>query len=128
MVEIIGGNVIQRTAFGNEAVTIPFIGTDTSSGGFGGTSSPIFVLTDFSVQAAIVSFEREFGEADALLFTDAYGDPYGDAYGLSADRTAARIRVRQPIDPADNGFYVDFGQDLDFNDSFILRFNWMAIG
>ncbi len=117
MVEIVGGKVIQRAAFGNEAVAIPIVGVDTSSGGFGGSSPPIFVFTGFPVVAAIVSFEREFSEGDAEIF-----------YTFRDERSAARIRVREPIDAKIKGFLVDFGQELGFNDPFTLRFNWMAVG
>ena len=34
----------------------------------------------------------------------------------------------QRIVPEDNGFSVDFGQEVGFNEPFTLRFNWMAIG
>jgi len=117
MAEIIGGRILSRTAFGNEAWSIPIVGTDTSTAGFGGTHPPIFIYTGFPVLAAIVSFEREFGEHDAEII-----------YTWHDDRSAARIRVRAPIDPAIKGFYVDFGQRLGFNDPFVLRFNWMAVG
>lgn len=117
MVEIVGGKIIQRAAFGNEAFAIPITGVDTSTGGFGGSHPPIFVLTGFPVVAAVVSFEREFSEGDAEVF-----------YTFRDERSAARIRVRTPIDPGLNGFLVDFGQELGFNDPFTLRFNWMAVG
>ncbi len=117
MVEIVGGQVIQETSFGNEAFAVPFVGTETASAGFGGSHPPIFIFTDFPVLAAVVAFEREFSEGDAEVF-----------YTFRDERSAARIRVRQPIDPADNGFFVDFGQEVGFNEPFTLRFNWMAIG
>jgi hypothetical protein len=117
MAEIIGGSILQKTAFGNEAHAIPIIGTDTSTNGYGGTSPPIFIFTNFPVIAAICSFEREFGETDVEIF-----------YTFKDDRSAARIRVRAPINPSLKGFFVDFGQQLGFNDPFVLRFNWMAVG
>ena len=117
MVEIVGGSIIQSAGFGNEAFAIPVAGVDTSSGGFGGSHAPVFVLTGFPVVAATVSFEREFGEGDAEVF-----------YTFRDERSAARIRVREPIDKTLNGFFVDFGQELGFNDPFTLRFNWMAVG
>lgn len=117
MAEIVGGSVLQMTDFGNESVSIPISGTDTSSNGFGGTGSPVFVYTGFPVRAAMVSFEREFSSGDAIYF-DAYGD----------ERSAARIRVREPINATDLGFYVDYGQESGFDQPFVLRFNWMAIG
>lgn len=117
MAEIIGGRVIQRAIFGNEAFSIPITGTDTSSAGFGGTHPPIFIYTGFPVIAANVSFEREYGENDCEVF-----------YTYRDCRAAARIRVRSPIDLDLNGFYVDFGQQLGFDEPFVLRFNWMALG
>ena len=117
MAEIIGGRVVQNGAFGNEAFAIPFVGSNTSSGGFGGSSPPVFVATGFPVLAANVSFEREFSEGDAEVF-----------YSFRDERSAARIRVRAPIDQALLGFFVDFGQELGFNEPFTLRFNWIAIG
>jgi len=117
MVEIIGGKLLQNAAFGNEAFSIPIVGADTSTEGFGGTHPPIFIYTGFPVISATVSFEREFGETDPEV-----------VYRYRDDRSAARIRVRAPIDPTLNGFYVDFGQRVGFNEPFILRFNWMAVG
>jgi hypothetical protein len=117
MAEIIGGKVLGRAAFGNEAHAIPIVGTDTSTQGYGGTAPPIFVYTGFPVISAEVAFEREFGENDPEII-----------YRFKDDRSAARIRVRAPIDPDIKGFYVDYGQRPGFNDPFILRFNWMAVG
>lgn len=125
MVEVIGGAVLQRSAFGNEAFEIPFppdpsnpvIITDTSSPGFGGIHPPIFIFTGFPVSAAIASFEREFDKEDADII-----------YNWHDDRSSARIKVRAPLDPSINGFYVDFGQAPGFNEPFVLRFNWMAVG
>ena len=56
MVEIIGGKIIQRASFGNEAFAIPLTGVDTSTGGFGGSHAPVFVFTDFPVVSAFLSF------------------------------------------------------------------------
>ncbi len=117
MVEIIGGNVIQNAAFGNEAFAVPFVGIETATAGFGGAHPPIFIVTNFPVLAATVSFEREFTEGDAEVF-----------YTFRDERSAARIRVRQPIEEGLNGFFVDFGQEVGFNEPFTLRFNWMAVG
>ncbi len=117
MAEIIGGKVIQGAAFGNEAFAVPIVGIETASPGFGGSHPPVFIFTDFPVLAATVSFEREFTEGDAEVF-----------YTFRDERSAARIRVREPIDPADLGFFVDFGQEVGFNEPFVLRFNWMAVG
>ena len=117
MAEIIGGKVIQGAAFGNEAFAVPIVGSETATPGFGGSHPPIFVFTSFPVAAATVSFEREFTEGDAEVF-----------YSFRDERSAARIRVRTPIDPLDNGFFVDFGQEVGFNEPFTLRFNWMAVG
>jgi len=117
MAEIIGGRVLSRSAFGNEAHSIPVVGTDTSTAGYGGSHPPIFIHTGFPVESAEVAFEREFGENDPEV-----------VYRFRDDRSAARIRVRAPIDPNLKGFYVDFGQRIGFNDPFILRFNWMAVG
>jgi hypothetical protein len=117
MVEIIGGPVIQRAAFGNENFSIPLEGMDTSTAGYNGTHPPIFIYTGFPVAAAVVAFEREYGEEDCDVY-----------YTYQDCRAAARIRVRAPIDPTLNGFYVDFGQRSDWNGPFILRFNWKAVG
>ena len=117
MVEVIGGAVLQRSAFGNEAFAIPLVGVDTSTFGYGGSHPPVFIFTGFPVTSALVAFEREFGPRDAEII-----------YTWHDDRSAARIRVRAPIDPSLNGFYVDFGQEHGFNDPFVLRFNWMAVG
>jgi len=117
MAEIIGGKVLGRAAFGNEAHYIPIVGVDTSTAGYGGTAPPIFIYTGFSVTAAEVAFEREFGETDPDV-----------VYRYRDDRSAARIRVRAPIDQDLKGFYVEYGQRLGFNEPFILRFNWMAVG
>jgi len=117
MVEIIGGQVLRYSVFGNEAVSIPFVGTTTSTAAYGGEHPPIFIYTGFSVSGANTSFEREFGPRDAEII-----------YDFRDDRSAARIRVRAPIDPCLNGFYVDFSQEPGFNEPFVLRFNWIAVG
>lgn len=117
MVEIIGGAVLQRAAFGMEAFAVPLIGIETSTAGYGGSHPPIFIFTDFPVVAATVSFEREYGEEDVEAI-----------YDFNDHRSAARIRVRSPIDPEIKGFYVDFSQEPGYNEPFILRFNWMAVG
>jgi hypothetical protein len=117
MAEIIGGRILSKTAFGNEAHVIPIIGIDTSSQGYGGTAPPVFVYCGFQVLSAEVAFEREFGENDPEII-----------YRFKDDRSAARIRVRAPIDPDIKGFYVDYGQRPGFNDPFTLRFNWQAVG
>lgn len=117
MAEIIGGPILQRSAFGNESHALPMVGVDTSSPGYGGVHPAIFIYTGFPVTAATCSFEREFGENDGEVI-----------YKFHDSRSAARIRVRAPIDPHLKGFFVDFGQEPGFNDPFVLRFNWMAVG
>ena len=117
MAEIIGGKVMQRATFGNEAHVIPIVGTDTNTPGYGGTHPPIFIYCGFPVSAATVSFEWEYSEGDAEAI-----------YRYRDERAAARIRVREPINPCDRGFYVDFGQQPGYNQQFHLRFNWIAVG
>ena len=117
MVEIIGGTVLQRTSYGNIAIEIPLEGIDTSSTGFGGTADPIYIYTGYPVVSAIASFEREFDSTDVEMI-----------YNYNDSRSAAKIRVRAPIDPTILGFYIDYGQELGFNEEFVLRFNWLAVG
>lgn len=85
-----------------------------SSTGFGGTESPIYVPTNFTVKAAVGNLAKEYDLRDAAQI-----------YNFGDDIFCGEMRVSIP----DNGlgFYVEYNQ-LDPNEQWELAFNWYARG
>jgi len=87
--------------------------TGTSTG-FGGSSPPVFVPTNFLVKAAVGNLAKEYDLRDA-----------SQIYNFGDDVFAGEMKVTLP--GTGTGFLVDYRQ-LDATETWELIFNWYATG